>query len=157
MASDVSFQPAGFHTATPYLRLKRAVEAIDFYQRAFQATELTRLVMPDGRIGHAEIKLGDSIVMLSDEHPEMGIVGPETLGNTTVSLLVYVPDVDASMQQAVSAGATVTMPATDQFWGDRMGKVKDPFGHEWALATRREDLTPEEMSRRFQQLMGSDK
>lgn len=157
MTDSVSFQPAGYHTATPYLRMKRAVQAIEFYQRAFGAVEIMRLPMPDGRLGHAEMRIGDSVVMLSDEYPEMGIVGPETLGNTTMSLMIYVPDVDAQVRQAVSAGATLTMPAADQFWGDRMGKVKDPFGHEWSIATHLEDLSPEEMSRRFQETMGREK
>ncbi len=156
MSGSVSFQPAGFHAVTPYLRLKRAVQAIEFYQRAFGATEIMRLPMPDGRLGHAEIRIGDSLLMLADEFPEMGIVGPETLGNTTVSLMIYVPDVDAQVQRAVSAGATLTMPVADQFWGDRMGKVKDPFGHEWMIATHLEDMSPEEMGRRFQETMGGE-
>ena len=155
MPGTASFQPAGFHSVTPYLRMKRAAEAIEFYQRAFGATEVSRLVMPDGRMGHAEIRIGDSIVMFSDEFPEMSIVGPETLGNTTASLMIYVPNVDAALAQAVSAGATETMPATDQFWGDRMGKLKDPFGHDWTIATHVEDVTPEEMARRFRATDGA--
>lgn len=149
MASPVPFQAPGFHSVTPYLRMKRAAEAIEFYQRAFGTTELMRLNMPDGRLGHAEIRLGDSIIMLSDEFPEMSIVGPETLGNASASLMIYVTDVDAVMKQAASVGATVVMPATNQFWGDRMGKLKDPFGHEWTVSTHTEDVSAEEMERRM--------
>lgn len=149
MASPVSYQAPGFHSVTPYLRMKRAANAIEFYGRAFGTTELMRLNMPDGRLGHAEIRLGDSVIMLSDEFPEMGIVGPETLGNASSAIMIYVADVDAVMAHAASVGATVVMPATDQFWGDRMGKLKDPFGHEWTVSTHKENISAEEMDRRM--------
>jgi PhnB protein len=157
MAGKTHYQAEGFHTVTPYLRMKRAAQAIEFYRKAFGATEIMRLDMPDGRLGHAEIKLGDSFVMLSDEFPEIQIVGPETLGNASSSLMMYVPDVDKFLDQAVKSGATLTMPAADQFWGDRMGKLKDPFGHEWTIATHTEDVSPEEMTRRMQDECGGQK
>lgn len=153
----VSYQAEGFHSVTPYLRLKRAAKALEFYQKAFGATELMRLDMPDGRLGHAEIKLGDSVVMLADEFPENGIVGPETLGNVTSSQMMYVPDVDAFVAKAVAAGATLKMEVADQFWGDRMGKLKDPFGHEWMIATHTEDVSPDEMAKRMEKLYGGAK
>jgi len=155
MATTVPYQPAGFHSVTPYLRVKRAAEAIEYYGRAFGTTELMRLMMPDGRVGHAEIRLGDSIIMLSDEFPEMDIVGPESAGKATSALMIYVSDVDAVMKHAASVGATVVMPATDQFWGDRMGKLKDPYGHKWTVATHMEDVSPEEMNRRMRDLYPS--
>lgn len=132
-----------------------AADAIDFYRRAFDATEISRLAMPDGRIGHAEIKIGESIVMLADEFPERGAVGPLTLGNSSAAFVIYVPNVDAQVKQAVSAGAAMTMPVADQIWGDRMGQIRDPFGHVWMIATHIEDVTPEEMQRRFQEMMTS--
>src|SRR5262245_27966336 len=141
--------PDGHHTITPYLTIKGAAEAIEFYARAFGAQEIERMSGPDGRsVMHAEIRIGDSIVMLSDEFPRMGPRSPETLGGTTGSLFLYVPDVDSAFRQAVDAGAKALMEPADMFWGDRFAKVADPFGHEWAMATHKEDLSREEIKKR---------
>ena len=142
--------PEGYHSVTPYLVVDDAKGAIDFYTRAFGAKEKFRMPMGD-RIGHAEIQIGDSHVMLADEFPDMGHLGPKNRGGTTVSLMVYVDDVDASFKQAIDAGATETRPLENQFWGDRMGTLTDPFGHMWSLATHVEDVPPEEMQRRMEQ------
>jgi PhnB protein len=152
MPTDVKKQPDGYHTITPYLVIKGAAAAIDFYKQAFSATELLRMPQDDGRIGHAELKIGDSVIMLADEYPEMQTVGPRTLGNTSVGLLVYVADANASFEKAVSLGARVLKPLADQFYGDRNGTVEDPFGHKWTIATHVEDVTPEEMQRRMSAL-----
>jgi PhnB protein len=141
--------PDGYHTVTPYLIVHDAAGALDFYKKAFGATELMRFPMPGGKIGHAEIRIGDSLVMLADEHPEMGALGPRSLGGSAVGLAVYVEDVDARFQQAVNAGGKVERPVTDQFYGDRSGTLEDPFGHKWTLATHKEDVTLEEMQRRM--------
>jgi len=143
--------PEGYHTVTPYLIVRGAAEAIAFYQKAFHASELYRLPMPGGRLGHAEIQIGESRVMLADEAPEMKILAPPSLGGTAVSLCLYVEDCDALFHQAVSAGATVERPLADQFYGDRSGTITDPFGHKWTLATHKEDVSPEEMERRMPQ------
>lgn len=140
--------PKGFHTATAYLRIKGAAQALEFYRRALGAEERYRMTMPDGRIGHAEITIGDSIVMLADEFPDMKVCGPQSLGGTSVGLMLYVADSDAAFKRAVDAGAKVLRPLTDQFYGDRSGTVVDPFGHEWTLSTHREDVPPEEMKKR---------
>jgi PhnB protein len=141
--------PDGYRTVTPYLTLTRAAQAIEFYQRAFGAQEKERMTGPDGQsVMHAEIRIGDSLVMLSDELPQMGTRSPETLGGTTGSIFLYVPDVDAAFKRAVAAGAKALMPPTDMFWGDRFAKLADPFGHEWAMATHKEDLTAEEIRTR---------
>ena len=132
-----------------YLRLHDTAEAIDFYARAFGATELFRLVEPSGRVGHAEIKIGAITLMLSDEYPEYGIQGPRSLGGTSVSIHIHVSDVDRLFARAVAAGATVVRPLADQFYGERSGTVRDPYGHEWLLGGHLEDLTPEEMQRRY--------
>ncbi|HEV8061228.1 MAG TPA: VOC family protein [Gemmataceae bacterium] len=145
--------PDGYHTATPYLIMKGAAKAIEFYKAAFGAKEMFRMEMPNQIIGHAEIKIGDSILMLADELPEMGVKGPEAFGGTAVSILLYVADVDAMMKQAVAAGAKIERPVKDQFYGDRSGVLVDPFGHKWSLATHIEDVPPEEISRRFQEMM----
>jgi PhnB protein len=137
------------HEVYPYLRVHSTADAIDFYARAFGAKEIFRLTEPSGRIGHAEIKLGAATVMLSDEYPEHGIRGPRTLGATTFSLHLHVENVDSAFQQAVSAGATVVRPLKDQFYGERSGTVRDPFGHEWLLGGHIETVTPEEMQRRY--------
>jgi PhnB protein len=139
--------PDGYHSVTPYLIVKDAVRALEFYKAAFGATELMRMMQPDGRVGHAEIRIGDSPVMLADEFPEIGARGPETIGGTPVSLMIYVPDVDAVVARAVAAGAKLTRPVADQFYGDRNGIVSDPFGHTWFVATHVEDVTPDEMER----------
>ncbi len=139
--------PAGYHSVTPYLIVDGAAKAIDFYQRAFGATELFRLPGPDGKLMHAEMKIGDSPVMLADEMENYR--GPKALGGTAVSLMIYVTDVDRVFAQALAAGATAQRPVADQFYGDRMGTLTDPFGHVWSIATHVEDLTPEEIDRRF--------
>ena len=141
--------PEGYHTATPYLIVSGGVQAMEFYKKAFGAIELMRMPMPDGRLGHAEIKIGDSIIMFADEHPEQGHVSPSTLGNTPVGLMLYVNDVDAVVAQAKAAGATEIEPVTNKFYGDRSGAVRDPFGHKWTIATHVEDVTPEEMQKRM--------
>lgn len=149
MSNKVSPIPAGYHRITPYLIVKGAAAAIDFYKKAFDATEIMRMPQADGRVGHSEIKVGDAVVMLADEFPEMNIVGPKTLGNTTVGVLLYVEDADATFNKAVTLGAKVMKPMADQIYGDRSGTLEDPFGHKWTVATHKEDVTPEEMKRRM--------
>ena len=149
MANKVKPIPEGYHNVTPYLVIKGAAAAIDFYKQALGAVEVMRMPQPDGRVGHAELKFGDSYVMLADEFPEMNIVGPKTLGNTSVALLLYVDDVDKIVERAVSLGATINRPVADQFYGDRTGTIEDPFGHKWTLAVHLEDVSPEEMERRM--------
>ena len=148
MTSRVKPIPEGYHTATPYLIVRDAARAIEFYKKAFGAQELMRMANPSGKIGHAEIKIGDSPIMLADEVPGMGYRSPESLGGSPVSLLLYVEDVDAVFNQAVAAGAKVQRPVADQFYGDRTGGVTDPFGHVWYVATHMEDVSPEEMRKR---------
>ena len=147
--------PDGFHAITPALSVRNGAQAIDFYKRALGAEEVMRIPGPDGKsLMHAELKIGDSIVMLSDEIPGMSSCkAPTSLGGTTVQLFLYVPDVDAAFKRAVDAGCKVLMPLTDMFWGDRYGKLEDPFGNQWGLATHKEDLTPEEIGRRGQAAM----
>jgi PhnB protein len=141
MANKVKPIPEGYHNITPYLVIKGAAAAIDFYKQAFGATEIMRMPQPDGRVGHAELKFGDSVVMLADEYPELQVVGPKTLGNTSVGLLLYLDDVDKAVERAVSLGATIKKPIADQFYGDRTGTIEDPFGHKWTLAVHIEDVT----------------
>jgi PhnB protein len=141
--------PDGYHTATPYLIVQGAAKAIEFYKRAFGAVELMRFDGPGGTIMHAEIRIGDSPIMLSDEHPEMGYRGPQALGGTPVGLMLYVNDVDAQFRQAIAAGGKELKPVQDQFYGDRSGTLVDPFGHQWTLATHKEDVSPDEMQRRM--------
>ncbi|MBL0313122.1 MAG: VOC family protein [Holophagaceae bacterium] len=148
MPNNVKPIPEGYHSVTPYLIVHGAANALDFYKRAFGAVELFRMEAPEGRIGHAEIRIGDSHIMLADEHPEMGAKSPETLGGSPVSLMLYVQDVDQVFAQAVEAGAGVERPLADQFYGDRTGGLKDPFGHVWFVATHIEDVPPEELDRR---------
>jgi PhnB protein len=140
--------PDGYHTATPYLIIKGAADAIEFYKKAFGATELFRFPAPDGKIGHAEIKIGDSPIMLADEYPEMGYKGPQSLGGSPVSLMIYVEDVDTIFNRAVTAGASVKEAVSDKFYGDRTGTLTDPFGHVWHVSTHKEDVSVEEMERR---------
>jgi len=147
--------PEGYHTVTPALTVKHGAEAIEFYKRAFGAQEVMRMNNPDGKIMHAEIKVGDSRIMLNDEMPDMGCLSPASVGGPTGSLYLYVPDVDAAFQRAVTAGAKVLMPVTDMFWGDRFGQVEDPSGHRWSLATHVEDLAPEEIARRHREFLSS--
>lgn len=141
--------PDGFHTLTPYLIVKGAAEALTFYQKAFDAVELMRINAPDGSIVHGEFKIGDSIVMISEENPGCGSASPETLGGSPVTLYVYVDDVDTVCATAVEAGAKAIMPVSDRFWGDRTGQVVDPFGHRWHLATHVEDVAPDELPGRM--------
>jgi PhnB protein len=145
--------PEGHHTVTPHLIARDSARAIDFYKRAFGATELFRHALPDGKIMHAELRIGDSIVYLADEFPPYA-QSPEALGGSPVVLHVYVEDVNALWDRAVAAGAKVVMPLGDQFWGDRYGQLTDPFGHRWSVATRKEELTPEEMEKRARAAMG---
>ncbi len=153
MAAKVKPIPDGYHTATPYLILGDAGKAIEFYKRAFGATELLRMPAPGGKVGHAEIKIGDSMIMLADEFPDMGHKGPASLGGTPVSIMLYVKDVDATCAQAVSAGGKITKPVQDQFYGDRLGTLTDPFGHVWHIATHVEDVPPDELERRAKEAM----
>jgi PhnB protein len=140
--------PDGYHAVTPYLIVKGADRAIAFYALAFGARELERFASPDGRIGHAELQIGDSRVMLADEHPEIGARSPESIGGTPVTMTLYVEDVDATVARAVAAGATVTRPVADQFYGDRTGGIMDPFGHVWFVMTHVEDVPVDELRRR---------
>jgi PhnB protein len=141
--------PDGYHSITPYLIIKGAAAAIDYYKEVFGAKELLRIPQPDGRVGHAELKLGDSVIMLADEFPELNTVGPKTLGNSPVGLLLYVDDVDAVFAKSVAKGAEIYKELADQFYGDRNGTIVDPFGHKWTIATHKEDESPEEMQRRM--------
>ncbi|MBS1990555.1 MAG: VOC family protein [Cyanobacteria bacterium SZAS LIN-3] len=147
MAGKVKAVPDGYHTATPYLVVDGAARAIEFYKKAFGATEVMRLG-DDKQIMHAEIKIGDSPIMLADEYPDMKVVSPHALGGTPVSIMLYVDDVDAVFNQAVAAGATVERAVENQFYGDRSGGVRDPFGHRWYIATHVEDVSPEEIDKR---------
>lgn len=151
MAGNVKPIPPGYHTVTPYLVVKDGNKALDYYQEAFGATGVVRMDAPDGRVMHAEFHIGDSMVMLTEE---MGPNrSPESLGGTPVSIFLYVEDVDSVYDKAVAAGAKADMPPQDMFWGDRFGRLTDPFGHQWALATHIEDVPPEEMGQRAQAAM----
>jgi PhnB protein len=152
--ADVKPIPDGYPQVTPYLHIDGAAAAIDFYTTVFSAKERMRMAAADGRIGHAELELGDSVIMLSDEYPEMGVKGPRSVGGTPVTLSVYVDDVDAVFDRAVRAGATALRPVENQFYGDRSGQFEDPFGHRWSIATHVEDVSPEEMNRRAAHAMG---
>ena len=140
--------PEGYHSVTPYLIIKGAADAIEFYKKAFGATELFRFPAPDGKIGHAEIKIGDSPIMLADEFAEMGYKGPQALGGSPVSLMIYLADVDTVFNRAVEAGASVKEAVQDKFYGDRTGTLTDPFGHVWHVSTHKEDVSMEELERR---------
>jgi len=146
--ADVKPIPEGYHSLTPYLIVDGGAEALEYYKTAFGATELFRMEH-EGKIGHAEIKIGDSPVMLADEQPSMGYVGPKKLGNSPVSLMIYVEDVDKVYKQAISSGGTEVKAVQDQFYGDRSGTLKDPFGHVWHIATHKEDVSPAEMEKRI--------
>jgi len=141
--------PDGYHSVTPYLMVAGAAQAIDFYKKVFGAVETMRFPGPDGKIGHAEIRIGDSVIMLADDQPGALCRGPKSLGGSSVGILLYVKDVDAVFNQAVAAGAKVVRPVANQFYGDRSGSVEDPFGHSWTIATHVEDLTAEEMQKRM--------
>ena len=147
--------PEGYHSVSPALSIDGAAESIEFYKRAFGANERYRMPWPDGTVAHAELEIGDSVVMLSDPFPESGVTPRRALGGTSVGIFLYVEDVDAVFQQAVDAGATVTTPLEDMFWGDRFGSVTDPFGHHWSLATHVEDVPPEEMEERAKAAMAA--
>ena len=149
----VSPIPEGYHSVTPYLVMKNAAAAIEFYKEAFGAVELLRMAAPGGKIGHAEIKIGDSPVMLADEYPDMGFKGPESLGGTPVSLMIYVDDVDKIFPQAIAAGGKEVRPLQNQFYGDRSGTLTDPFGHVWTVSTHVEDVPEEELAKRAEAAM----
>jgi len=146
--SKVKAVPEGYHTVTPYMHVRDAARAIEFYKNAFGAVELFRHADPQGKVGHAEIRIGNSPIMLADEFPPKDALGPQSRGGCTMTLMLYVENVDALFQQAVSAGATVVQPLADQFYGDRTGGLKDPFGQVWYLAMHIEDVSPEELQRR---------
>lgn len=154
MANKVKPIPEGYPTATPYLTIKNATAALEFYKRAFSATEVMRFADPSGRIGHAEIRIGDSPIMLCDEFPEMEMRGPASTGGSPVTIHLYVEDVDALVNQAVAAGAKLARPVENQFYGDRGGKLVDPYGHMWWVATRKENVPPEEIRRRAAEMFG---
>ena len=145
--------PEGYHSVTPYLAVDDAAKAIEWYSNAFGAKERVRMDAPGGKIGHAELEIGDGLVMLSDPFPQASTIPPKELGGTTASVMLYVEDVDAVAKKAVDAGATVTMDVADQFWGDRMGSITDPFGHSWSIATHVEDVPPEEIAERAKTAM----
>jgi PhnB protein len=152
MAKKVKAVPVGTHTITPHLSVREAPKAIEFYQKAFGAKVLGVHKTPDGKVMHATLKIGDSRLMLADEFPGMGTPAPQSLGGSPVLLNIYVKDVDALFKKAVDAGAKVTMPLANQFWGDRYGQIVDPFGHTWALGSHVEDVAPEEMERRANEI-----
>jgi PhnB protein len=147
--------PKGYHALTPSLAVDNAAKAIEFYKRAFGANERLRMPGPGDTIGHAELEIGDSVLMLSDPFPQSSLKTPKEVGGTSVGIFLYVEDVDEVVQQAIDAGATVSMPVEDQFWGDRFGSVTDPFGHLWQIATHKEDLSPEEIMERGKTAMAS--
>jgi PhnB protein len=147
--------PEGYHSLTPYLVVDDAAEAIEYYTKAFGAKERARINAPDGKIGHAELEIGDSVVMLSDPFPQFAARTPKELGGTSASVFMYVEDVDAVVKRAVDAGATIEMEVADQFWGDRFGTVQDPFGHMWSIATHVEDVPPKEMAERAKAAMAA--
>jgi PhnB protein len=154
-AKKVSPIPKGYHAVTPYLSLRDAARAIDFYAKAFGGRVMVRMDMPGGKIGHAEMKIGDSMVMMADESQEMDFMSPQTRGGTTVLLHLYVKDVDATVAKAIGAGAKLIRPVKDQFYGDRAGAVEDPFGHRWYVATHKEELTPAQIKKRMAEEMKS--
>jgi PhnB protein len=147
--------PEGYHTLTPSLSVDKAAEAIEFYKRAFGATERARMLGPDGKIAHAELQIGDSVLMLADPFPQATTKPPKEIGGTAVTLFLYVEDVDAVFKQAIDAGATSAMDVDDMFWGDRFGSVTDPYGHSWGIATHVEDVPPEEMEERGRAAMAA--
>ena len=151
--TPVHYIPKGYNSITPYLVIKGAADAIEFYKKVFGATEVMRMPDPSGRIGHAELKIGDSHIMLADEFPQMGHQSPSVLGNSPVSMLLYVEDVDSTVERAVADGAQILKPVADQFYGDRSGFIRDPFGHLWGVATHKEDVSAEEMKKRMKKAM----
>lgn len=153
MSNAVNPVPAGFRTVTPHLVCEGAAEALAFYAQAFGAVELGRMAGPDGKIMHAELRIGDSLLMLADDFPAYGSRGPKALQGSTVTIHLYVPDADAAWARAIAAGATVVMPLEDAFWGDRYGQVEDPFGHRWSIATHVRDVAPEQMEEAMHKAM----
>lgn len=149
MTTPIKPIPDGYHSLTPYLIVRGAAEALAFYQKAFGATDVCRLDAPDGTVAHAEMKIGDSIIMVSEENPAWGSTSPQALGGSPVTLFLYVNDVDATFADAIKAGATEKRPVTNQFWGDRSGHLVDPFGHYWHIATHIEDVDPSELPSRM--------
>jgi PhnB protein len=154
MPKPVKPIPDGYTPVTPYLTIKGAAEAIEFYKKAFGAEEMMRMPMPDGKVAHAEIRIGGAVIMLHDESPEWKMLSPQTIGGSASSIMLYVTDADAVMKRAVDAGATVTMEMADQFYGDRCGNIVDPFGHKWSIATHVEDVEPDEIRRRAEKMFG---
>ncbi|HYB97716.1 MAG TPA: VOC family protein [Candidatus Limnocylindrales bacterium] len=155
MAGNVRPIPEGYHSITPYLIVDDASAAIEFYKKAFGATELFRIPSPGNKIGHAELRIGNSIMMMADEHPEVGARSPRTIGGSPVSIMLYVEDVDAVARQAVAAGAKCVREVSNQFYGDRAGSFEDPFGHQWHVHTHVEDVSAEEMQRRSKEMHGA--
>jgi len=147
--------PEGYHTLTPFLTVRNAERAIEFYKQAFGAKERGVAKGPDGKVMHAEIMIGDSIIMLADEFPEFGSLSPQAVGGSPMGLHIYIENVDAAFDRAVKAGAQVEMPVMDQFWGDRYGKLKDPFGHKWSIATHIKDMSADEMKRSMDEAMAN--
>ena len=145
--------PEGYHTLTPYMTVRDAARAIEFYKQAFGAVERGAMKGPDGKVMHAELKIGDSVVMLADEQPQFGALSPQSTGGAGMGLHIYVEDVDSAFDRAVKAGAKVEMPVSDMFWGDRYGKLADPFGHKWSIATHKADLSPEQMEQGMNEMM----
>ncbi len=152
---EVKPVPEGYQRLQPYLIVDGAAKALDFYKRVFGATERMRMPGPGGKVGHAEISIGDSVIMLADEHPEMGARGPRAFGGSPVSLVLYVEDVDATVKAAVAEGARLLRPVEDKFYGDRSGTIEDPFGHQWHLSTHVEDVPPDEIERRAAAMAGA--
>jgi PhnB protein len=153
MTNTVKAIPEGYHSVTPYIVVDDAARAIEFYRKAFGASELMRMPAPDGRIGHAEIRIGDSRIMLADEFPDMGARSPRAIGGSPVHLYLYVEDVDAMTGKALASGARALRPVKDQFYGDRSGTIEDPFGHIWHVSTHKEDMPPDELKRRADKAM----
>lgn len=158
-AAKVKAIPKGHHAITPHMVVRDGAKAVEFYKKAFGAEEVSQCAGPDGKLMHAELKIGDSFLFLCDEFPGMNVKGPQSLGGTSVTIHLYVEDADATFDRAVAAGCQAKMPLMDMFWGDRFGKLTDPFGHEWSVAMHIEDVPPEEMNKRAQEAMakmGSD-
>ena len=155
--SKVTPIPQGYHSITPYLVIKGAAQAIEYYKKVFGATEVVRMNGPDGKVGHAELKIGDSLIMLADENPSMGAgyTSATSIGASPVSLYLYLPDVDSTIERAAAAGAKILRPAKDQFYGDRSGFIQDPFGHLWGIATHVEDVSAEEMKERMKKMQAA--
>lgn len=150
--SSVPYIPKGYNAVTPYLVIKGAAQAIEYYKTVFGASEVMRMQDPSGRVGHAELRIGDSYIMLADEYPEMNYRAPSQDGSSPVSILLYVEDVDGIVERAVAAGAKILKPVQDQFYGDRSGFIQDPFGHLWGVATHKEDVSPAEMEERMKKM-----